>query len=264
MVRTDIFRRGVPWTLLIKRSATIETDLNVKPVQQLCVALTGLVLLALREPAVEFPWCRSSSLWGRRRSSGSTETSTGSSPDAGALASRWRRCRCTCSISPAAVSRSLIALFQWHILSRVSATVYGRPGPRAGRRRAPDRFPVRSWPDLQGGWHDGQHEHGSRGPHRSPSRRSRRGPRPHRRRSGQPRPGRSQPRPHSQPGQPGASRAAAPIATRCRRPPTRILAAGASTITIAGRAGGRQGQTSRSLHPAGLPPGTLEPAGPVR
>ena len=30
MVRTDIFRRGVPWMLLIKRSGTIETDLNVK------------------------------------------------------------------------------------------------------------------------------------------------------------------------------------------------------------------------------------------
>ena len=30
MVRTDIFRRGVPWMLLIKRSGTVETDLNVK------------------------------------------------------------------------------------------------------------------------------------------------------------------------------------------------------------------------------------------
>ena len=30
MVRTDIFRRGVPWMLLIKRTGTIETDLNVK------------------------------------------------------------------------------------------------------------------------------------------------------------------------------------------------------------------------------------------
>ena len=30
MVRTDIFRRGVPWMLLIKRTGTVETDLNVK------------------------------------------------------------------------------------------------------------------------------------------------------------------------------------------------------------------------------------------
>ncbi len=47
MIRTDIFRRGVPWMLLIKRSGTVETDLNVKPTQQICVALTGLILLAL-------------------------------------------------------------------------------------------------------------------------------------------------------------------------------------------------------------------------
>jgi GT2 family glycosyltransferase len=46
MVRTDIFRRGVPWMLLIKRSGTIETDLNVKAGQKACVALTGLTLLA--------------------------------------------------------------------------------------------------------------------------------------------------------------------------------------------------------------------------
>jgi len=46
MVRTDIFRRGVPWTLLIKRTGTIETDLNVKAGQKASVALTGLTLLA--------------------------------------------------------------------------------------------------------------------------------------------------------------------------------------------------------------------------
>ncbi len=44
MVRTDIFRRGVPWMLLIKRSGTVETDLNVKAAQKACVALTGLAL----------------------------------------------------------------------------------------------------------------------------------------------------------------------------------------------------------------------------
>jgi hypothetical protein len=47
MVRTDIFRRGVPWMLLIKRSGTTETDLNVKPTQRICVALTGVVWLAV-------------------------------------------------------------------------------------------------------------------------------------------------------------------------------------------------------------------------
>jgi hypothetical protein len=47
MIRTDIFRRGVPWALLIKRSRTVERDLNVKPDQKICVALTGCVVLAL-------------------------------------------------------------------------------------------------------------------------------------------------------------------------------------------------------------------------
>ena len=46
MVRTDIFSRGVPWMLLLKRTGTIETDLNVKPDQKACVALTGVALLA--------------------------------------------------------------------------------------------------------------------------------------------------------------------------------------------------------------------------
>jgi glycosyltransferase involved in cell wall biosynthesis len=45
MIRTDIFRRGVPWMLLIKRYGTIETDLNVKLGQKACVALTGLAVL---------------------------------------------------------------------------------------------------------------------------------------------------------------------------------------------------------------------------
>ncbi len=45
VVRTDIFRRGVPWMLLIKRTGMIETDLNVKAGQKACVALTGLTIL---------------------------------------------------------------------------------------------------------------------------------------------------------------------------------------------------------------------------
>src|SRR5207237_7292368 len=46
MVRTDIFRRGVPWMLLIQRTGTMETDLNVNANQKVCVALTGVTLLA--------------------------------------------------------------------------------------------------------------------------------------------------------------------------------------------------------------------------
>src|SRR4029077_7315001 len=55
MVRTDIFRRGVPWTILIKRTGTIETDLNVNASQKACVALTGLSLLAGLLSAL-IPW----------------------------------------------------------------------------------------------------------------------------------------------------------------------------------------------------------------
>jgi glycosyltransferase involved in cell wall biosynthesis len=52
MIRTDVLRRGMPWMLLIKRTGTVETDLNVKPTQRLSVALTGLVLSAL----ATLPW----------------------------------------------------------------------------------------------------------------------------------------------------------------------------------------------------------------
>ena len=47
MVRTDIFRRGVPWVLLMKRSRIVETDLNVSRSQRACVAATGLGLLGV-------------------------------------------------------------------------------------------------------------------------------------------------------------------------------------------------------------------------
>jgi hypothetical protein len=58
MLRTDIFRRGVPWTLLMKRTGTIETDLNVKAGQKACVVLTGLTLLACLVSLVN-PWAGS-------------------------------------------------------------------------------------------------------------------------------------------------------------------------------------------------------------
>ncbi len=55
MIRTDIFRRGVPWMLLMKRSKIVETDLNVSRAQRACVAATGLGLLGL--PAMlGSPW----------------------------------------------------------------------------------------------------------------------------------------------------------------------------------------------------------------
>jgi molybdopterin-guanine dinucleotide biosynthesis protein A len=47
VLRTDIFQRGVPWMLLLKRSHVVESDLNVSPSQRACVVATGLGGLAL-------------------------------------------------------------------------------------------------------------------------------------------------------------------------------------------------------------------------
>ncbi len=55
MVKTDIFQRGVPWTILLKRQHVAETDLNVRPEQKLCVAVTGLAILSLLAAAWR-PW----------------------------------------------------------------------------------------------------------------------------------------------------------------------------------------------------------------
>jgi GT2 family glycosyltransferase len=52
VVRTDVFQRGVPWTLLMLRTGVAETDLNVGRGQRLCVAATGLLILA----ALASPW----------------------------------------------------------------------------------------------------------------------------------------------------------------------------------------------------------------
>jgi GT2 family glycosyltransferase len=46
VIRTDIFRRGVPWMLLIKRTGTAESDLNVTHRQRVCVAAAGAAFLA--------------------------------------------------------------------------------------------------------------------------------------------------------------------------------------------------------------------------
>jgi glycosyltransferase involved in cell wall biosynthesis len=55
IVRTDIFQRGVPWTLLMKRSRIVETDLNVRLGQKVCVATAGVASLAAAG-AVWEPW----------------------------------------------------------------------------------------------------------------------------------------------------------------------------------------------------------------
>ncbi len=47
VIRTDIFRRGVPWLLLMRRSRVVETDLNVSKTQRAAVAATGLGLLGV-------------------------------------------------------------------------------------------------------------------------------------------------------------------------------------------------------------------------
>jgi glycosyltransferase involved in cell wall biosynthesis len=56
MVRTDVFRRGVPWMLLMLRSNVSESDLNVDRAGRLSVAATGLggltALGALAWPAL--------------------------------------------------------------------------------------------------------------------------------------------------------------------------------------------------------------------
>jgi hypothetical protein len=46
VIRTDVFQRGVPWTLLMKRTRVTETDLNVRRGQKICVAAAGVATLA--------------------------------------------------------------------------------------------------------------------------------------------------------------------------------------------------------------------------
>jgi glycosyltransferase involved in cell wall biosynthesis len=55
VVRTDVSQRGVPWTLLMKRSRIAETDLNVRREQKVCVVAAGLVSLAMPGAAWS-PW----------------------------------------------------------------------------------------------------------------------------------------------------------------------------------------------------------------
>ncbi len=133
VVRTDIFQRGVPWTLLMLRSRVAESDLNVSRGQKLCVALTGLAILAILGSASR-----------RRawpRSSPSTATSTGSWPAGEDGPSRRPRCRSTCSTTSAAACRSC-----WRWRSGTSRTADAGHGtrPRSGIRR--DRRPLPATP----------------------------------------------------------------------------------------------------------------------
>ena len=55
IVKTDIFQRGVPWMILMKRIGITETDLNVRPEQKVCAAASGLAALAAAG-ACWWPW----------------------------------------------------------------------------------------------------------------------------------------------------------------------------------------------------------------
>ena len=168
MVRTDIFRRGVPWMLLIKRSGTVETDLNVKPTQQICVAFTGLILLAL----VTLPWNSWAAVvavlgsvvivWLNRDFYRFLGRCRGPGFALAALPLHLVYFTC-CGLSV------LFALFQWHIVNRVTFEGSARAAHRKRVDQAPGQFLNHSWLGSHGGWHVGQHDQGSRGSQRPPS-----------------------------------------------------------------------------------------------
>ncbi|QEH36907.1 GalNAc(5)-diNAcBac-PP-undecaprenol beta-1,3-glucosyltransferase [Aquisphaera giovannonii] len=145
MVRTDIFCRGVPWTLLMKRSRTVESDLNVKPAQKVCVILTAMVILSL--PAMAMTrWASVAAAVGaagvvalNRDFYGFLARTRGGRFAAGALPVHlvYYSC-CGCSV--------IIALFEWHILGRLGGTAAaGAGGARLDRGEAgvPRPFLVR-------------------------------------------------------------------------------------------------------------------------
>ncbi len=146
MVRTDIFRRGVPWMLLIKRSCTVETDLNVKPTQRICVALTGLILLALGSlpwqlsAATVVPLGSAAIVWLNRDFYRFLGRCRGPGFALAALPIHLLYYTC-CGVSV------LFALFQWHVVNRVSLdglTVAGRrPRVDQAARPIPQPFLIR-------------------------------------------------------------------------------------------------------------------------
>jgi glycosyltransferase involved in cell wall biosynthesis len=122
MIRTDIWRRGVPWMLLIKRSGTSETDLNVRPSQRLCVLVTGLVLAAL----VTSPW----NAWGGVVAALGCAAIVWLNGDFYRFLSRRKGRFFALAALPVHLVyftccglAVLIALVQWHLLRRFSATV---------------------------------------------------------------------------------------------------------------------------------------------
>ncbi len=134
MVKTDIFQRGVPWMLLMKRSGVVETDLNVKRGQKLCVAIVGLTSLALAA-APWTPWLLAPVLAGlvaivglnhefyrflaRRRGWGFAVA---------AIPVHYLYF-CCCGVSV------LIALTLWHLVHRGLSAIEPLDAPAAGVRR---------------------------------------------------------------------------------------------------------------------------------
>ena len=117
MLRTDIFQRGVPWMLLMKRSRIAETDLNVRHEQKVrrAVAATAWAVWPSRSPPGS-PWLLaglSRGLVPHRRAE--PPISTGSWPvaEVGVFAAgrgpATLRLYCCCGVSV------VIALGLWHL-----------------------------------------------------------------------------------------------------------------------------------------------------
>ncbi|MFO0888436.1 MAG: glycosyltransferase family 2 protein [Isosphaeraceae bacterium] len=131
MIRTDIFCRGVPWMLLLKRSGTEETDLNVSPAQRISVALTAVVLLGL--PASTLSTAATAvTLLALAAIVGINQAfyrflleRRGAAFAAASLPWPLRYFTC-CGLSV------MIALFQWHILRPLSASTARRAARRDG------------------------------------------------------------------------------------------------------------------------------------
>jgi glycosyltransferase involved in cell wall biosynthesis len=134
MVRTDIFCRGVPWMLLLKRSGTRETDLNVNTAQRLSVALTAVILLTAPAALVSGPAARCAAIslaalvWLNRRFYEFLLDRRGAWFAAAALPLHLVYFTC-CGLSV------VIALVQWHVLGVGSATAV-RAVDSAGRGRS--------------------------------------------------------------------------------------------------------------------------------
>ena len=134
----------------MKRSRIAETDLNVKPAQRLLRGADGPGSAGRDRRCRGSPGgrrCRAGSaaiVWlnrdfyrflGRRKGSGF----------AAASVPLHLLYYCCCGVSV------LIALFQWHVLSRLPASFRPEPLAASGSIAARSRFPDRSWLESQGG-----------------------------------------------------------------------------------------------------------------